>query len=297
MNQTRRELQVGLIVIVTAAVLAIGLIWLKQMRLGGQDENFAADFSNVTGLKVGDRVQVRGIRMGQVTDFSIRTNFVRVFFTIQEGVDLRDDAVVRLTTKGIVGEVLIEIDPGNGIPVQDGYVFTGYTAPTIEAIGDAASGTLNDISDLAEQLQGMIVDLRGEDQVAETLTATRGVLRQLEEAIADNRDSLRRLVNSAAAASVKLDRAIDDSTLTRSLHNANRAVAAADSALTDLRETSALLRRLVARIEAGEGTLGRLLNDESLYVHADSALISIGRLTDELRRNPKKYFKLSVMDF
>jgi phospholipid/cholesterol/gamma-HCH transport system substrate-binding protein len=297
MNQTRHELQVGLIVVATAIILTVGLIWLKQLRVGGQDENYAADFTMVTGLKVGDRVQVRGIRMGQVTDFSIRQNFVRVFFTLQEGVDLRDDAVVRLTTKGIVGEVLIEIDPGNGVAVQDGYVFTGYTPPTIEAIGDAASTTLDDISGLTQELQGLVVDLRDKDQVTETLDATRDALTQLEGAIADNRVGLRRLVDSAAAASQKLDAAIDDTTFTKSLRRADLAIAAADSALSDIRVTSELLRRVIKRVEAGEGTLGRLMTDESLYDHADSALISIGRLTDELRRNPKKYFKLSVVDF
>jgi len=294
MNQTRRELQVGLIVIVTSITLVVGLIWLKQIRVGGGVERYAADFSMVTGLKIGDRVQVRGIRMGQVTDFSIRANFVRVFFTLEKGLDLRDDATVRLTTKGIVGEVLIEIDPGNGNPVQDGYIFAGLTAPTIEAIGDATSGTLVDISDLTEELHGMVVDLREEDQVGGTLTAIRGALLELEGSIAENRDSLHRLVKSAAAAASELEAAIDDSTLTKSLDRADRAIASADSALADIRATSAVLRRIIERVDAGEGTLGRLLTDDSLYDHADSTLISIGRLADELRRNPKKYFKVSV---
>lgn len=294
MNQTRREFQVGLIVIVTSIILVVGLIWLKQMRVGGSVERYAADFSMVTGLKVGDRVQVRGIRMGQVTDFSIRANFVRVFFTLGQGIDLRDDANVRLTTKGIVGEVLIEIDPGNGNPVQEGYIFAGRTAPTIEAIGDAASSTLVDISELTEELHGMVVDLRAEDQVGETLTAVRGALLELEGSIAENRDGLHRLVKSAAAAATELEAAIDDSTLTKSLGRADRAMASADSALADIRATSAVLRRIIERIEAGEGTLGKLLTDESLYDHADTTLISIGRLADELRRNPKKYFKASV---
>ncbi len=50
-------------------------------------------------------------------------------------------------------------------------------------------------------------------------------------------------------------------------------------------------------VESGDGTAAKLLRDDSLYVTADSTMTSLKRLLDEMRRNPKKYFKLNVMDF
>jgi len=66
MDRSKREFQVGLTVVVAILGLIIGMMWLKQVRMGGGAEIHSADFPQVSGLQVGDRVQVRGIRMGHL---------------------------------------------------------------------------------------------------------------------------------------------------------------------------------------------------------------------------------------
>ena len=61
--------------------------------------------------------------------------------------------------------------------------------------------------------------------------------------------------------------------------------------------TAASLARLVARLERGEGSAGMLLNDEGLYVRAESTLTAVEEFLDDLRRNPKRFFRFSVIDF
>jgi phospholipid/cholesterol/gamma-HCH transport system substrate-binding protein len=53
----------------------------------------------------------------------------------------------------------------------------------------------------------------------------------------------------------------------------------------------------MTKLDQGQGSAGLLLNDPGLYTTADSTMTSLKRLLDEMRRNPKRYFKLNAIDF
>jgi phospholipid/cholesterol/gamma-HCH transport system substrate-binding protein len=54
------------------------------------------------------------------------------------------------------------------------------------------------------------------------------------------------------------------------------------------------LEVVLARMEAGEGTLGRLSQDDSLYVSLTRTITSIGVLAEDVQANPRKYVNLEV---
>ena len=85
--------------------------------------------------------------------------------------------------------------------------------------------------------------------------------------------------------------------LERTLDTAEATFVTADSLMVNLQDSSQRLSAILTEVESGDGTAAKLLNDDSLYVTADSTMTSLKRLLDEMRRNPKKYFKLNVMDF
>ena len=138
MNRRFNELMVGVLTIVGLLVLIGGMLWFKQVSLTTGQVLYQADFPEVAGLREGDKVQVRGIRMGEVTGLNMLQSAVRVSFALREGAELRQDAVITLGEKGIVGEVVIEIDPGVGDMVPEGHIFQGRTAGTIASMTDAA---------------------------------------------------------------------------------------------------------------------------------------------------------------
>ncbi len=113
MKNRINEFQVGILTVTALAVLIGGMMWFKNVDLSKGQNFFQADFTNVAGLREGDKVQVRGIRMGEVTGMQILQGSVRVEIQLDDTVDLREDAVITLGEKGIVGEVVIEIDPGS----------------------------------------------------------------------------------------------------------------------------------------------------------------------------------------
>ena len=278
-------------------VLIAGILWFERVRLGGSLEIYQADFPAVAGLQMGDRVQVRGIRMGTVTSFAVVEHQVRVAFQLEKGADLREDARVKLATKGIVGEVLLDIDPGRGKPVPPGHLFAGEAAMSIESVTAAAGRTMDSVQELSAELSALVTELRGEGRLVATLDDTRAAVAGLSGMVAENRGDLRALVQDAAASAAALREVLADTSLAAALRGAGGTFARADTLLADVGTTAARLDSLLARVAAGEGTAGRLLNNEDLYVHADSAMISLHRLLDQLRRDPKRFFKMSVLDF
>jgi phospholipid/cholesterol/gamma-HCH transport system substrate-binding protein len=297
MDQTKRELQVGTTVLVSLLILVVGFLWFERVRLGADVEQYQADFSQVSGLQVGDRVQVRGIRMGTVTDFEIFDEFVRVTFQLEDGVSLREDSQIKLASKGIVGEMLIDIDPGTGNPVQTGHIFQGQAAATIESITGAAETTMQDVQELTAELRAFVVRLRDEGHIVETMSEAHGVVAGLGGLVDENRASVRALLEDASASARALRAVLADSSLVRTVQGSAGVLARTDSLLAQVGTTAARLDSVMANLATGDGTMGRLIRDESLYTNADSMLVSLHRLLDELRRNPRKYFQLSVLDF
>ena len=85
----KREIQVGITVIVSFIVLIVGLVWLKQVNVGSAETQYGVMFDGVGGLQVHDRVQVRGIRMGAVKSLDFSKDGVLVVIAIHGDADLR----------------------------------------------------------------------------------------------------------------------------------------------------------------------------------------------------------------
>lgn len=291
------EVQVGLVTIIAVAVLVWGMLWLKNIDLRKGSLMYQADFPQVEGLRVGDRVQVRGIRMGEVSDLRILPQAVRVQMQLADAVKLCDDATVTLGEKGIVGEVVIEIDPGTGNPVQEGHIFPGRAAGTIAAVTDAAGAALAEMRVLTGQVTALLEEVRKEGQVVETLAQAHVTLAKVDRMVEQNHQDVTVILDDLRASTTAMRRLLDSGRLDDAVSGAASAAVAADSLLEGLSATTRKMNSLLAKLDEGGGSAAMLLNDPALYTRTDSTLTSVQRLLDDLRRNPKKYFKLNIIDF
>ncbi len=297
MSRSRYEIQVGIMVVVAAVALTIGMLWLKQVRMGSGMSVYAVDFEAVEGLQVSDRVQVRGIRMGAVAGFEILDDYVRVTFSLDEDAVLHDDAVITLSTVGIVGEVVIEVDPGTGMRVQEGHIFKGTVAGSLNSMTDVAGEALREMRDLSADIRKFLVHVRDDGKVVETLERANTTISKIDTMLSEDRDQMKQLLNDFAVVATSLREALEDGALTEAVDGTALAVNRVDSVMVSLEHTSAMMTSLLARIESGEGTAGKLIADAGLYARAESTLTTANRLLDDIRRNPKRYFKLSIVDF
>jgi phospholipid/cholesterol/gamma-HCH transport system substrate-binding protein len=294
MDRRSNEVQVGLITIGSLVVLIVGMMWFKDISVSRGYHMYQVDFPTVEGLQVGDRIQVRGIRAGQVDDYEILDGFVRVEVMLDDKVALRDDAQFTLGTKGIVGEVVIEIIPGSGAPVAEGHIFVGRTAASITEMTDSAGKALERMSRLTAKLDTLVSDIAGSGRIVETLTQANTALMRIDSVVEENQKEFGIVLANLSAASGDLRDLMASGRIDSTFASAAGAAAKADTLIADLGASARRLDLILAKLDEGEGSAALLLNDPRLYLSADSTLTSLHRLLDEMRRNPKKYFKLNV---
>lgn len=293
-SQRTRDIQVGLMVLVAMGVLIAGIMFFKRVSLDTDMVKYHVDFPAVEGLRQGDRVQARGIRVGQVQGFEIMPGKVRVTIEIEEWLTLHDDAKIVLVMKGLVGEMLVEMEPGDGEPVEPGHVFQGRNAASMLELGDKVHRTLDELTALGEEVRLFLSQLRAEGQIQGPLAAAERTLLETEGMLKENREDLRRVTRGLAELTAELNATLGDGKLDSTMIATREAVVSLDSTMVDLRAVTAQAGDLLTLLEEGEGTAGKLLRDPALYDRADSTLQSLDRFLDQLRRNPKAMIKMSL---
>ena len=134
MKKYSKETVVGIFVVIGLA--CIGYMTVKLGNVGFLGENtysLFAKFNTVTGLRVGNPVNMLGLEIGRVEKFSIdqENQVVKVQFKINKGIEIYDDAIASIKTEGLIGDKYVAIDPGGGGDLlANGDTITDTNSPT-----------------------------------------------------------------------------------------------------------------------------------------------------------------------
>jgi phospholipid/cholesterol/gamma-HCH transport system substrate-binding protein len=134
MKKYSKETVVGIFVVI--GLLCIGYMTVKLGNVGFLGENsysLFAKFNTVTGLRVGNPVNMLGLEIGRVEKFTIdqENQVVKVQFKINKGIEIFDDAIASIKTEGLIGDKYVSIDPGGGGDLlADGDTITDTNSPT-----------------------------------------------------------------------------------------------------------------------------------------------------------------------
>ena len=114
MNHTRTEAIVGLFVLIGVACLGYLAIKLGKLEVfGATGYTVVADFPSVAGLKVGDPVEVAGVRIGRVDSLGLsEDDRARLTLRLNEGMKLQEDAIASVRARGLIGDKFVLITPG-----------------------------------------------------------------------------------------------------------------------------------------------------------------------------------------
>ena len=113
MARINTEVVVGFFLLI--GLLALGYLAVKLGKMevvGGSGYTVHATFSNVAGLRVGSPVEIAGVDIGWVEGIRLSNYQAVVAFRIKDGVQLPEDSIASIRTKGLIGEQLVKISPG-----------------------------------------------------------------------------------------------------------------------------------------------------------------------------------------
>lgn len=114
MKQTRLELVVGIFVFVGIACLGYLAIRLGKLEiLGNSGYVIYGDFASVAGLKLGDPVEIAGVKVGKVETISLADDRARLAIRFEPHVKLQDDVIASVRARGLIGDKFVLISPGS----------------------------------------------------------------------------------------------------------------------------------------------------------------------------------------
>lgn len=290
---TRREIAVGALALLGVVLFFVGTLVLKGGNIGGGTE-WTVLFTDVNGLKRGSPVQISGYAVGHVTDIELRKpGEVAVKFVLPDNMPLQSDAVIQVGSVGLVGDVLLRVDPGKSPAGLDPKTpITGSAqGPGFTAQAEALSEQVGRVTEGA----ALILNQQTANEIHRSLQALERLLNTYGDADRGPAAQLSQTLAAVKLATDELRRTLQAQSTTNTLANADtltrnlaRASQHADSLVRELSHTSAALDTMLSRINRGEGTLGRLANDTSLYNDARRTSAALTALLEEIRRNPGK---------
>jgi phospholipid/cholesterol/gamma-HCH transport system substrate-binding protein len=113
MKRFNLEVTVGLFVVIGLLALAYLSIRLGQLQLGvGNTYTLTAVFSSVAGLKLAAPVEIAGVQIGHVEDIHLQNYEAVVTLRLDDAVQLQEDAIASIRTRGLIGEKYIRLSPG-----------------------------------------------------------------------------------------------------------------------------------------------------------------------------------------
>ena len=120
------EFFVGVFTMLSLACFAYLAVGLGGLKLADRDRYLLnAEFDNISGLKFGAPVEIAGVPVGEVVDIRLKESIAVVRMKISRAVQIRDDDIASIRTKGIIGDRYVKISRGaSGIFVPEGGTMT-----------------------------------------------------------------------------------------------------------------------------------------------------------------------------
>jgi phospholipid/cholesterol/gamma-HCH transport system substrate-binding protein len=154
-NHTRTDVLVGAFVLVGLICLGYLAIRLGKIELfGAQGYVVFADFVSVAGIKLGDPIEIAGVRIGKVEGLTLADDRARLTLRVSDGVKLQEDVIASVRARGLIGDKFIMVTPGasDKIIAPGGKIRETDSPPDItDLIGKIVGGDLTGKSEKKDE--------------------------------------------------------------------------------------------------------------------------------------------------
>ncbi len=276
------EVLVGFFMFIILIALGVFTIILSRQNFLQKSYPVAVAFGEVSGLRDGDNVFLRGMKVGVVKETALKNNQVIVRADLDVPVQFREGYKVEVVSSSMLGgkQLKIEEGPLNAAPVSKDAVIVG-TDPTdlLEELG-AAVASVREITDQVTAGKGTLGKLIYDDTLYNNLS-------NVSDKLAKGEGTVGKLINDETvyndlkATMANLQEV--SGRLEKGEGTLGKLLSKDDKLYNDLSTTMSNLRSITDKVGSGEGTLGKLVNDDQIYVEAQKLLGELRAAIDDMR--------------
>jgi phospholipid/cholesterol/gamma-HCH transport system substrate-binding protein len=301
------EAKIGIIITIAIAVTIWGLNFLKGRNILKGENTYYAIFEDIGGLEKNNKIFINGYQVGQVGEIyftSDGSGDLTVLLGIEKAFKIPLDSEAILFDADLLGSKAIMIrltesdlfhEPGDTFLCHVQYGLTARLeqqllpikdkAESLIATVDSLMSTMNYIFDknTSIMLQASIQNLESSTEGVKNLLSDQGKLTSMIGHLESITLNLKNHNEQLASAMSNIE-AITDSIARSELK----------STISNTNKTLAETHLIMEKVNKGEGTLGMLVNNDSLYQNLNSLSKELDLLLKDLQENPKKYINVSV---
>jgi phospholipid/cholesterol/gamma-HCH transport system substrate-binding protein len=330
----RDDTLVGAVVLAVILATIGAVTWVKQTDVTAQQQDVVAIFRDVGNARVGNAVVIRGVVGGRIRAIELAPGgWVSVRMKLDPDVQLPSDPVVVLNESSLFGDWQATVVERSALPNNEALRReVGEASRTRGMLPGVSQPGIGELTAVAGQIAGNVADVASRVQVAFDEQAARELRASIKNvadmsttirgAVRDHAGDLDSLSSQLRAAVVTLNRTATNVEITArridSAATSDQVRALVDNlaiASTELRNAALRVREMttgfattqkraetflargdsvLGKMNRGDGSLGLLLNDSSLYRHTDSLVLDLRALAADLKANPKKYISLRI---
>jgi len=296
----KKEAKIAVVVTLIIFIFFWGYNFLKGKNLFSALNYYYASFENIGGLQESNVVTINGFAVGIVSGIrfeSEKLDRLIVEIGVRNNFKIPENSVVMLTSD-LLGTKSITLLIGNSetAAVNGGFLRDSIAADLIGTITDSLLPIANNANRLIDSIDSLLQSVQNtfDDEMQRNI---QNIVASAEQMIVSERRKIAAILTNFESVSGNLQKSNEDIfRLIANLTDFSETLAASDvkNTVDNANRSLTQLNTLLSGINEGQGTLGKLTSDDSLYEHLTQAAYDLDKLLIDLRENPHKYVQFSI---
>jgi phospholipid/cholesterol/gamma-HCH transport system substrate-binding protein len=299
-----KETKLGIVAVIIISLFIWGFNFLKGKNILSANHSYYAIYDNIGGLEEASAVSISGFKIGTVETIKLldpRNGKLVVKFSVDKDIKLpkNSKAIIHPATLLAGKAIKLELSDSEEFYSHGDTVIGVLELDLVSSLSEELMPVKNKIESLVESMDSVlaIFDNQRRDNLKSSLDNIHNITEDFNNLVSEEKQKLENILTNVESISSNLKN--NNEQITNILENFSSISDSLDKAdikttITNANKTLAEFSAISAKINSGEGTIGMLINNDSLYNNLNNLSADLDSLIIDVNENPGRYVHFSL---